>query len=153
MLQDSGVPRHEGRSDKPEYLPKGEIPGHNRQDHPERLVVDVALGSIRGDGNVGEHLLGVGGVVPANPGTFLGFGPPGRDGLSHLHRHQASEIVLALLQQITRPLHQLRPLFEANPAPFRERGVGGLDPAVDLGRGMRLVFGDDLTVGGINRFH
>src|SRR5262249_48226048 len=43
VLEDAGVAGHERRRGEAEHLPEGEVPGHHREDHPQRVEPDIAL--------------------------------------------------------------------------------------------------------------
>ena len=79
-----------------EDLPEREVPGHDREHRPERLVADDSSRRASvGDRLVGQEALGVLGVEAADPGALLRLGHGRADGLAHLERHAAAPLGLA----------------------------------------------------------
>src|SRR5581483_3383959 len=89
VLQDGRVAGHERRSREAEYLPEGEVPGHDRQNDTERLEADVALACIGGDGDTAQEALSLVGKVVAVPGAFGNLGLGLDDRLAHLGGDQS----------------------------------------------------------------
>ncbi len=51
VLQQADVAGHQRRREEAEDLPEREVPGHDREDEAERILADVALGVLGGDGS------------------------------------------------------------------------------------------------------
>ncbi len=108
VLEQQDVAGHQRRSREPEYLPEGEVPWHDREDGPERLVMDEALGCGALRRLVGQELPGVLGVVAAAPRALDGFLAAGLQQFAHLERHQAAERLLLRFEDRRRAKHPLR---------------------------------------------
>jgi len=153
VLEHAGVARHQGRGREPEDLPIGEVPGHDRQYHAQRLVGDVAVRGGRRDVLVGQEPLGVLGIEVAGPGAFLDLGLGVADRLAHLAGGIEAETRLVGPQVGSGALHQGGPVGEAAPAPLTLGSHGPVEGRVQLGLGVqgeRLELGTGRGVDGID---
>src|SRR5207249_11600045 len=98
MLQQRGVSGHEGGSSEAKHLPEREVPGHDRQNWPERLKRNVTLGRVCQRTLRGKELLGVVSVEIAVPGALLDLRFSLYDWLSHFGGDQARQPGLSLTQ-------------------------------------------------------
>ena len=87
MLENNCIARHEGRYGEAENLPEREVPGHDGQHNTHWLKGHVTSRGIGGDEFRRQKLLGVLGIVVADPCAFLHFGSTLRQWLAHLLGH------------------------------------------------------------------
>src|SRR5947208_2055851 len=74
VRQQRHVAGHQGGRGEAEELPVGEVPGHDRQHRPQRLVADEALGSVGPHRLWGEEALRVLGVEITDPRALVHLG-------------------------------------------------------------------------------
>ena len=117
VLEEAGVAGHEGGRGEAEHLPEWEIPRHDREHGAEGQERHEALAGVGLYHFRGEEALGVVRVVAANPRALLRLRPAPGQRLAHLDRHQAGQLLLALVEQVRRAPHPRGPVGEARPLP------------------------------------
>ena len=121
VLEEAHVAGHQRRRGKPDHLPEGEIPGHDRQHHAERLEADRVARVGRGGDDLRPHeLLAALGVVTAGRGALGRLVRRRTDQLPHLQRHQPAERLPLALQNLSGACHDLGALAERTAAPGSE---------------------------------
>jgi len=147
MLEQPNIARHQGGGGETEDLPEGKVPGHDRQHRTQREMANVASALVGRHLLVGQILLGVLGVMAANPGALLRLAGGGLLGFAHLQSHQAAPALRFGLENFGRSPHLLRPIGKAGVAVLAKSGDGELQPRFHLGRA-ELIEGLKRLTGG-----
>jgi uncharacterized protein YdbL (DUF1318 family) len=147
VLEQRHVARGQGRGGEAEDLHVGEVPRHHRQHGAERLEAHIVLDAAGLEGPVGEHLLGVLGVVLREGGRLLDLGRRLRQRLAHLQRGLARELGRPLAERPREAAQQVGALAQRALAPARKGAIGAIERALDP-RGVQLGIGRQLGAGG-----
>ena len=153
MLQKSDVAGDQGRRGEPEYLPQGEVPGHDGEHCTEWLEAYAAFAGTRLHHLVREEGGSVLRVVAAHPLALVDFGQRGSEGLSHLGGHQAPELLAAGSQPVGRRREPLRPAADVQAGEPRLRRDGTVQEIIELNFTQRRVLLQDLPRSGVYALH
>ena len=135
VLQQPDVAGHQGGGGEAHHLPEREIPRHDGQDRPERLIADVGVLGAHSAGVarlVGEVPGGVLGVIPAGAGALGDLLPGGGQRLAHLGGHHGRDLVLLLIQDAGCAVHPPGPFGKTSQAVACVRRRRGGQAALDL---------------------
>src|SRR5947209_1895650 len=138
MLQQSNVAGHQSWSGKTKDLPERKVPRHHCEHHTERLETNKALRRVGVDKLVSQMLLGILGVVTADPGALLSFLHGCVNRLAHLERHHLREVLLFSFQNLRGAQHHPGSLGETGPPITAKDAEGFLKFLVELRSAKRL---------------
>jgi hypothetical protein len=153
VLQEADITGHEGGGREPEELPEREVPWHDGENGPDRLIRDPAPVRRGVHGPLGDEIGGVIRVEPARPRALLRLGLRGAEGLSHLPRHQLGPPAAVGLEDVGRATHPAGSLLQAGAAIRQERLGGPGQASIELIVAQRLVDGNDLARGRVHAVH
>jgi hypothetical protein len=150
VLEHHRVAGHERGSGGPEDLPVGEVPRHDREDSPERIEGDPALGRIGWRGLIGEEFVGVLREVLAAARALGDLRTCLCDRLPHLAHGMAREAVLVVTEEVSDAVDHGTSLGDRFAAPLLEGGVRAHERLLDARRGVELellegLFGRGIT--------
>src|ERR671917_441675 len=123
VLEQTHVSGHERGCCEPEDLPEREVPRHDREHGTDGLVADERARPLHLYLLVGEHRLGVLGVVAAAAGALVGLAYGRGERLAHLERHDPAELFGLFFEDLRRPRQPPRPLGERG-LPVLAEGLG-----------------------------
>ena len=150
VFQQADIARHQGRAKKPEDLPEGKVPRHDREYDAQRIPAHVAVVAFGRDGLFLQNACGVIGVVAAADGAFEHFAAGGEQRFAHLGGEQGGKLFHLVLENAGQLAHAQRAVLERDLAVVEECLVGDGDFGLDgLGR-KRLKAAEDFAGGWID---
>ncbi len=150
MLYQYSVAYQRRRDEEAQHLPERKIPGHDRENRPQRLINYAARRS--GNGlrlDIRGALLG---KMARAKGSLLYFAQRLAERLAHLQRDQPRVLFRALLQKIGQPSKKRRPLRERSTRPILPAVPDALQAKLNLLGTMLRICAEQFTGSGVSRF-
>ena len=151
MLEQGHIAGHQRRGEETEHLPEREIPRHHRQHAAQRLMPHIAAAGLGGDRLIGQHRLGVVGVVLADAGAFVDLGHAFALQLAHFRPHQCRQFRCLRAQGLRRPAQHASALLPGRTGPAGKRGGRTGDALLQLCRVMQTLLMFHLPGVGVGR--